>query len=76
MHAVDLVSHTDKANIKKRFFHIFAGDYQKLYIKNSIILIEKCSRRYGRMMVPKGVRDALEVELGNSVRCEIRKVKT
>ena len=47
-----------------------------MYIKNSIILIEKCSRRNERMIIPKGVRDALGVELGNSVRCEIRKVKT
>jgi hypothetical protein len=53
-----------------------AGNNQKLYIKNSNIRIEECSRRNGRMIVPKGVRDALEVELGNSVRCEIRKVKT
>jgi hypothetical protein len=76
MHAVDSVYSMDKANIKKRFFHIFAGDYQKLLYKNSIIRIQKCSRRNERMIIPKGVRDALEVELGNSVRCEIRKVNT
>jgi len=33
MHAVNSVYSMDKANIKKRFFHIFAEDHQKLYIK-------------------------------------------
>lgn len=76
MHAVDSVYSIDKADIKKRFFHIFAGDHQKLLYKNSIIRIQKCSGRNGRMIIPEGVRDALEVELANSVRCEIGKVKT
>ena len=33
MRAVDSVSSMDKANIKKRFFPIFGGNHQKLYIK-------------------------------------------
>jgi hypothetical protein len=76
MHAVNSVYSMDKANIRKRFFHIFAGESPKVVYKNSIIRIQKCSGRNERMIIPKGVRDALEVELGNSVRCEIRKVKT
>ena len=76
MHAVDSVYSMDKADIRKRFFHVFAGDHQKLLYKNSIIRIQNCSGRNERMMIPEGVRDALEVELANSVRCEIRKVKT
>ncbi len=80
MRAADSVSSMDEAKIKKRFFPIFGGNHQKLYIKNSNIRIEKCSRRNGRMLVPKGacacmLRDALGVDLGNSVRCEIGKVK-
>ena len=33
-------------------------------------------RREGRMTVPKGVRDALDIEEGNLVKCTIQKVKT
>jgi len=76
MHAVNSVYSMDKADIKKRFFSHFCWESPKVVYKNSIIRIQKCSGRNGRMMVPKGVRDALGVELGNSVRCEIRKVKT
>ena len=76
VHDVNSVYSMDKADIRKRFFPIFAGDHQKLLYKNSIIRIEKCSGRNGRMIIPEGVRDALGVELGNSVRCEIGKVKT
>jgi hypothetical protein len=80
MRVAESVSSMDKAKVKKRFFPIFGGDYQKLYIKNSNIRIEKCSRRNGRMIVPKGAcacmhRDALGVDLGNSVRCKIGKIK-
>ena len=32
-------------------------------------------RRDGRMTVPKEVRDALEIEEGHLVKCEIKKVK-
>ena len=76
MRTVNSVFSMIRQKSKNDFFHIFAGNHHKLYIKNSIILIEKCSRRNERMMIPKGVRDALGVELGNSVRCEVRKVKT
>lgn len=30
----------------------------------------------GRMTVPKGVRDGLGIEEGDSVKCKIRKVET
>ena len=33
-------------------------------------------RKDGRMTVPKGVRDALDIEEGNLVKCEIKKVET
>ena len=33
-------------------------------------------RKDGRMTVPKGVRDALGIEEGNLVKCEIKKVET
>ena len=33
MHAVNSVYSMDKADIKKRFFHIFAGNHQKLLYK-------------------------------------------
>jgi AbrB family looped-hinge helix DNA binding protein len=33
-------------------------------------------RKDGRMTVPKEVRDALGIEEGNLVKCEIKKVET
>ena len=33
-------------------------------------------RRNGRITVPKEVRDALDIEEGNLVKCKIRKVET
>jgi AbrB family looped-hinge helix DNA binding protein len=33
-------------------------------------------RKDGKMTVPKGVRDALGIEEGNLVKCEIKKVET
>ena len=80
MRAADSVSSMDKAKIKKRFFPFSVATTKNCYIKNSNIRIEKCSRRKGRMIIPKGScacmhRDALGVDLGNSVRCEIGKVK-
>jgi len=75
MYAVNSVSSMNKANIKKRFFPVFAGKNQKVYMKNSNIRIEKCSGINERMMIPKGVRNALAVELGNSVRLDIKKVR-
>lgn len=33
-------------------------------------------RKGGRMTVPKGVRDALDIEERNLVKCKIRKVET
>jgi len=73
-YAVNSVSSMDKANIKKGFFPVFAGDYQKVYMKSSNIRIEKFSGR-NEMMLPEGVRNALALELGNSVRLEIKKVR-
>jgi len=43
-------------------------------MKSSNIRIEKCFGR-NEMMVPEGVRNALAVELGNSVRLEAKRVK-
>jgi len=80
MRAVDSVSSMDKAKIKKRFFPFSEATTKNCYIKNSNIRIEKCSMRKGRIVIPKGAcafmhSDALGVDLGNSVRCEIGKVK-
>ena len=33
-------------------------------------------RKDGRMTVPKGVRDALDIEEGSLVKCKIRRVET
>jgi hypothetical protein len=57
-------------------FLVCLSAHHKLYIKNSIIVIEKCSRSNGKMVIPRRVGDALGVELGSSGRCEIDRVKT
>jgi len=75
IHAADLVSSWIRQTAENGFFPFSAATTKNCYIKNSNIRIEKCSMRKGRMIIPKGFRDALGVDLGNSVRCKIRKVK-
>jgi hypothetical protein len=54
MRTVNSVFSMIRQTSKNDFFHIFVWNHHKLYIKNSIILIEKCSRRNGKMMIPDG----------------------
>jgi hypothetical protein len=51
------------------------ANHQKRYKDKSNIHIEKCSRRNGGAMVPKGFRGTFGLGVGNLVRCEIKKVK-
>jgi len=55
--------------VEKRRFSVLAMTVEKAEFTVYV-------RKDGRMTVPKGVRDALDIEEGNLVKCEIKKVET
>lgn len=56
-------------NVEKRRFSVSAMTAEKAEFTVYV-------RKDGRMTVPKEVRDALGIEEGNLVKCEIKKVET
>jgi AbrB family looped-hinge helix DNA binding protein len=55
--------------VEKRRFSVSAMTVEKVEFTVYV-------RKDGRMTVPKEVRDALRIEEGNLVKCEIKKVET